>query len=184
MNIQNFKNFLNESDDKQLLRDLENIGMKDKTFSEQQIRDAFSFAKIEENFDTELVDVGSVELETSNSTSDEITINASYTGRIQGTFDTAEIWKNFFLKLNSYEPEDDYKIKTYTPKEIEDAFDYINWDSFAEAAIEDGDVISDIEYNFSSYEQDSNMIVTASASVDSTGNPSLGDILEDLISNL
>jgi hypothetical protein len=174
-----------ENDDKDLLRDLERVGMKEQTYTEEMFQDAMDNVNFYEFF--EFVDSdGDVDWDVSKG-SMEINVAPKFQGFIYGKWYTSDLWEAIVSSITDLNPDDyDGDEERFTLDQLEAAFDAYNWQRNTEeigtSATQNDDValaMSGTE-NTDSYDVDVTVEITAEPSdyVDQD------DIISDIIGNL
>jgi hypothetical protein len=174
-----------ENDDKDLLRDLERVGMKEQTYTEEMFQDAMDNVNFYEFF--EFVDSdGDVDWDVSKG-SMEINVAPKFQGFIYGKWYTSDLWEAIVSSITDLNPDDyDGDEERFTLDQLEAAFDAYNWQRNTEeigtSATQNDDValaMSGTERT-DSYDVDVTVEITAEPSdyVDQD------DIISDIIGNL
>jgi hypothetical protein len=138
MNIKPFNQFFEASDEFRLMKDLEDLGAKERTWTKEQIRSALEDVNWAGSFSGNLVDPDNFEY-----TFDErrVEVVAQFMGGYQGEFDLSEAWgvvQDSLLKMKMDKDADEDE-KFYTMDEIEVAFDNTNFYESVEIDIEGRD---------------------------------------------
>ena len=176
-----------ENDDKDLLRDLERVGMKEQTYTREMFQEAmdnvsfyeFFDAYPEQNFDFEL----------DGDTGDSTDVNAKFAGAIVGEWDTSGLWNAIEgevanLNLDDYAEDDDED--RYEVGDLERAFDSFNWDNNASSNTQD--IYDEVDIDMDGQET-SNGVYSVKADVDLSGVDlsdyvNQDDIINDILGNL
>ena len=174
-----------ENDDKDLLRDLERVGMKEQTYTEEMFQDAMDNVNFYEFF--EFVDSdGDVDWDVSKG-SMEINVAPKFQGFIYGKWYTSDLWEAIVSSITDLNPDDyDGDEERFTLDQLEAAFDAYNWQRNTEeigtSATQNDDVAlaMDGTENTDSYDVDVTVEITAEPNdyVDQD------DIISDILGNL
>ena len=176
-----------ENDDKDLLRDLERVGMKEQTYTREMFQDAmdnvsfyeFFDAYPEQNFDFEL----------GADTGDSTEVNAKFAGAIIGEWDETPLWNAIAgevanINIDDYAEDDDED--RYEVGDLERAFDSFNWSN--NASINTQEIYDEVDIDMDGQET-SNGVYAVKAEVDLSG-VDLSDyvnqdeIITDILDNL
>ncbi len=184
MNIKRFSQF-EASDEFKLMKDLENIGAKERTWTEEQIHSALEDGEWARNFDVEIVNPNEFEYSFNDR---QVRVDASFTGGFTGEFDIKEIWGNVLdslweMKIDQDVDEDE---PLYTLDDINSAFDSLNYDRLAEKFIEDSDPYNSVEIDIEGRDLgEGTLDISASASFDANNVEIDEDsIISEIIDNL
>jgi len=176
-----------ENDDKDLLRDLERVGMKEQTYTREMFKDAmdnvsfyeFFDAYPEQNFDFEL----------GADTGDSTEVNAKFAGAIIGEWDTSGLWNAIVgevanINIDDYAEDDD--DDRYEVGDLEGAFDSFNWGNNASSNTQE--IYDELDIDMDG-EEISNGVYTVKAEVDLSGVDlsdyvNQDDIIIDVLDNL
>jgi len=176
-----------ENDDKDLLRDLERVGMKEQTYTREMFKDAmdnvsfyeFFDAYPEQNFDFELGD----------DTGDSTEVNAKFAGAIIGEWDTSGLWNAIVgevanINIDDYAEDDD--DDRYEVGDLEGAFDSFNWGNNASSNTQE--IYDELDIDMDG-EEISNGVYAVKAEVDLSGVDlsdyvNQDDIIIDVLDNL
>ena len=138
MNIKPFDKFFEDSDEMRLMKDLEDLGAKERTWSEDEIQDVLDDINYDDYFECSIADENEVEYSFNER---RLEIQASYVGGFSAEFDTGSMWdeiKSALLDLPVSKPdEEDERVNYYTLGEIESAFDNVNWDKIVDSLTEE-----------------------------------------------
>jgi len=139
MNIKPFDKFFEDSDEIRLMKDLEDLGANERTWSEDEIQDVLADIDYDEYFDCSIGDENAVEYSFNER---RLEIQASYVGGITSEFDDGSLWNEIKsdlleLPLNKEVADEDERVNYYTLDEIETAFNSVNWDRVADRMVED-----------------------------------------------
>jgi hypothetical protein len=175
---------MNEETDSDLLRDLEDIGMNEKTYTKEMLKDAMDGVDFAEYLTLEAGDDFNFDLD--QSFGSNATVKAFFQGGISGTWDTSSLWSEIesevsSLNIRDYEDDDD----RYTLEELESAFDSVNWER--EAGTAEDNAFDDVEVEVSTSTQDNEVEIEAEASVNNdyvTDYIDQDDIIKDILDNL
>jgi hypothetical protein len=175
---------IHEEDDSDLLRDLENIGMKEKTYTKEMFQDAMDNVNFWDHIELETYDEFNFNMGKPYSTS--ATITAYFEGGISGTWDTSSLWGEIVsqvqgLDTDGYADDED----RYTIDELESAFDSVSWDSLARDA--EDQAIDDVEVEIDTSTRDNEVEIEAEASIDNDYTRDYvdeDDIIRDILDNL
>lgn len=185
MNIKPFDQFFEASDEFKLMKDLENIGAKERTWTEEQIVSALEEGEWSRNFETEVINPNEFEYSFNER---YVRVDATFAGAITGEFDVSEIWNNVKEALLEMKPDADVDEDEplYTLDEIEMAFDSPNYERLAEKFIDDSNVYDSIEIDMDGRDVGGGSLdITASATFDSDNIEIDEDqIISDIIDNL
>ena len=174
-----------EDNDLDLLRDLERVGMKEQTYTEEMFQDAMDNVNFYEFFDFVDTD-GDVDWDVSKG-SMSINVEPKFQGFIYGKWDTSSLWEAIVSSITDLNPDDyDGDEERFTLDQLEAAFDAYNWQRNTEeigtSATQNDDValaMSGTEHT-DSYDVDVTVEITAEPNdyVDQD------DIISDIIGNL
>lgn len=175
---------IHEEEDSDLLRDLENIGMKEKTYTKEMFQDAMGGVNFWDHIELEPND--DFDFNTNQSSPTSATIEAYFQGGVSGTWDTSSLWDEIVgevqgLDVGDYDDDDD----RYTLDELESAFDSVSWDSFA-SDVED-QAIDDVEVEIDTSTRDNEVEIEAEASIDNDYTRDYvdeNDIIREILDNL
>jgi len=182
-------NKIHEEDEDQLLRDLENIGMKERTYTEEMIKDVLNDVDFAEFIELETGNDFSFQEDPGRSSFSSTVIKTYFEGGVSAEFDTGSLWQSVESGLGDidYDDYDDDDDETrYDKDEIEAAFDSVNWRSHQDP-VED-QAMDDIEVEVEPEDiGDGEVEIEASATIDSgyaTDYVDQESIVDDIISNL
>ena len=185
MNIKPFDQFFEASDELKLMKDLENLGAKERTWTEEQIVYALEEGEWARNFGTEIVNPNEFEYSFNER---YVRVDATFAGAIIGEFDVREIWDNVKDALLEMKPDADVDEDEplYTLDEIEMAFDSPNYERLAEKFIEDSDPYESIEIDIEGRDVGGGSLdITATATFDSDNvDVDENAIIREVIDNL
>ncbi len=175
---------IHEEEDSDLLRDLENIGMKEKTYTKEMFQDAMDGVNFWDHIELETNDEFNFDMGKSYLTSAIIT--AYFQGAVSGKWDTSSLWDEIVsevqgLDTDGYADDED----RYTIEELESAFDYVSWDSLA-GDVED-QAIDDVEVEVDASTIDNEVEIEAKASIDNDYTRDYvdqNDIIREILDNL
>lgn len=175
---------MNEENDMDLLRDLEDIGMKEKTYTKEMFKDAMDGVDFAEYLTLETGDDFNFDFDQSFGTS--ATVKAFFQGGVTGTWDTSSLWSEIesevsSLNIRDYEDDDD----RYTLEELESAFDSVSWER--EAGEAEDNALDDVEVEVDASTRDNEVEIEAEASVDNSYVSDYidqDDIIRDILGNL
>lgn len=177
---------LEKDDDMDLLRDLENIGMKDRTYTVDMLRDALNDVNFDAYLSTDIAgDDFEMTFKQQDSDSGEVLTN--YVGGISVEFDKEELWSDIVNSVNSLnmeDYEDDLDEDRYTIEDLESAFDSVDWDDIGQDAAEElyGDIEVDVDGRD---EGEGTYYVSAEATIDSdAAEVADEDIINRILDNL
>lgn len=186
MNIKDFDKFFEDSDEKRLMKDLEDLGAKERTWSEVEIQDVLSDINYDDYFECSIADEVDVEYSFNER---HLEIQAAYIGGFSAEFDTVSMWDEIQSELNDrpISKPDEEEVETvnyYTMGEIESAFDQVYWDRLA------GKLTEDISYD--EIEWDYDTTDRGGGTLDFYATPSLTskpeindqDIVSEIMNNL
>lgn len=164
-----FRSSISEKDeDRDLLRDLENIGMKDKTYTKEMFRDAMNNVNFDAYIGAE-INGDDFEMSFDKTGSDSGEVEAYYTGGITTDVDTSSLWADISAEVANIDYDDydeDEDEDRYTLDDLEAAFDSVNWEGVGDGAAEDA--YDDIEIDIDGRDQGGGRYdVEAEASIDS-----------------
>lgn len=175
---------MNEENDMDLLRDLEDIGIKEKTYTKEMLKDAMDGVNFSEYLTLDTVDNFNFDFDQSFGTN--ATVKAFFQGGISGTWDTSSLWSEIESEVSSINIKDyDDNDDRYTLDELESAFDSIDWDRQAGTA--EDNALDDVEVEFDTSTGDNEVEIEAKASIDSdyvSDYIDERDIIEDILDNL
>jgi hypothetical protein len=167
MNIKPFNQFFLESDESRLLKDLEDIGASERTWTIDEIQDALTDLDWAGNYEVVLVDPNNFEY-SFNEISQEV--QASFMGGISGEFDTSFLWDELTEALNkmSLNKDVDEDETLYKLDEIESAFDNVSWNKMSADFIENSDAFNSVEIEMTGRDEgEGSLSVEAEATFDS-----------------
>jgi len=175
---------IHEEDESDLLRDLEDIGMKEKTYTKEMFQDAMDNVNFWDHIELETNDEFSFDMGKPYSTS--ATIKAYFEGGINGNWDTSSLWDEIVsevqgLDTDGYADDED----RYTIEELESAFDSVSWDSLARDA--EDQALDDVEVEIDTSTRDNEVEIEAEASIDNDYARDYvdeDDIIRDILDNL
>ena len=175
---------IHEETDSDLLRDLEDIGMNEKTYTKEMLEDAMDGVNFSEYLTLDTVDDFNFDFD--QSFGSNATVKAFFQGGVSGTWDTSSLWSEIesevsSLNIRDYEDEDD----RYTLEELESAFDSVSWER--EAGEAEDNALDDVEVEVSTSTQDNEVEIEAEASVNNdyvTDYIDQDDIIKDILDNL
>lgn len=176
---------INEENDTDLLRDLEDIGMNEKTYTKEMLKDAMDGVDFAEHLTLEPGDDFNYELDQSFASG--ATVKAYFQGGVSGTWDTSSLWSEIeseISSLNTRDYDDDDEDR-YTLDEVEAAFDSVSWNNQAESA--EDLAIDDVEVELDTSTRDNEVEIEAEASIDSRYTSDYidqDDIIQDILDNL
>jgi hypothetical protein len=186
MNIKRFSQF-EASDEFKLMKDLENIGAKERTWTEEQIHSALEDGEWARNFVVEIVNPNEFEYSFFNDRQ-QVRVDASFAGGFAGDFDIKEIWANVLDSLMEMKTDEDVDEDEplYTLDDINSAFDSLNYDRLAEKFIEDSDPYNSVEIDIEGRDLgEGTLDISASASFDANKVEIDEDsIISEIIDNL
>jgi hypothetical protein len=167
MNIKPFAQFFQESDEFRLLKDLEDIGVKERTWTRDEIEDALRDLNWAENFEVTIVNEDSFDYDFNER---RLEVTAQFTGGFMGEFDLKALWgelseglNNTPLNKNVNEDEDLYSLD-----QIEAAFDNVDWDGMGSEFIENSEPYNSVEIDISGKDQGDGLLsIEAEATFDS-----------------
>lgn len=139
-------NMNEENDDKDLLRDLERVGMKEQTYTREMFQDAMENVNFHEFFDA--YPEQSFNFEISGTSSDSADIEARFSGGISGTWDERGLWQAISSEVSSLDVDDydeDDGEERYELGDLEAAFDSFSWTRNAEGNT--ADMYDEVEVN-------------------------------------
>lgn len=175
---------INEENDMDLLRDLEDIGMNDKTYTKEMLKDAMDGVDFADYLKLEAGDEFEFNMDSAYS---DATIKAYFIGGISGTWDTSSLWNEIESRIsdiNIRDYEEDGEER-YEMDEVERAFDSVNWDSQASSA--EDNAIDDVEVELDASTRDNEVEIEAEASIDNgyiSDYIDQDDIIQDILDNL
>lgn len=184
MNIKPFAQFFQESDEFRLLKDLEDLGARERTWTRDEIEDVLRDLNWNEKFDVTLLNDDEFEFSWD---SRQQKVTAQFMGGFMGEFDLRALWGELTEGLNNSpinkdksEDEDLYPLD-----EIESAFDNVDWDGMGTDFIEASEPYSQIEIDISGSDQgDGILSVEASASFDGDVDIDEDDLVNAVLGNL
>jgi hypothetical protein len=185
MNIKPFNKFFEDSDEMRLMKDLEDLGAKERTWSEEEIRDVLDGINYDDYFECS-VDESEVEYSFNERRQE---IQASYVGGFNPYFDTDSMWDEiksdlYDLPVSKPGDEEDEEMDYYTIDQIEAAFDNVNWDRVGDLLTEEISY-DEIEWDFDTNDQGGG-VLEFSATPSLTSKPEIDDkdIREEIMGNL
>jgi hypothetical protein len=185
MNIKPFDQFFEASDEFRLMKDLEDLGAKERTWTKEQIRSALEDVNWAGSFSGDLVDPNNFEY-----TFDErrVEVVAQFMGGYQGEFDLSEAWgvvQDSLLKMKMDKDADEDE-KFYTMDEIEVAFDNTDFDGLGSKFIENSNFYESVEIDIEGRDRgNGELSISASATFDDDNieiDPD--EIMDEILGNL
>jgi len=175
---------INEENYTGLLRDLEDVGMYDKTYTKEMLKDAMDDVDFAEHLTLETNDEFEFSMDQAQS---DATIKAYFVGGISGTWDTSSLWDEIGsrisdINLRDYEEDGEER---YEMDEVERAFDSVNWDRQVSSAVDNA--IDDVKVELDTSTRDNEVEIEAEASIDSRYTSDYidqNDIIKDILDNL
>jgi len=175
---------INEENYTGLLRDLEDVGMYDKTYTKEMLKDAMDDVDFAEHLTLETNDEFEFSMDQAQS---DATIKAYFVGGISGTWDTSSLWDEIGsrisdINLRDYEEDGEER---YEMDEVERAFDSVNWDRQVSSAVDNA--IDDVKVELDTSTRDNEVEIEAEASIDSRYTSDYidqNDIIKDILGNL
>ena len=158
---------LEKDEDNSLLRDLENIGMKDRTYTKEMCRDAMNSVGFDEYLNAEVAD-NSFQMNFEQPFPDQGEVKVYHEGGISVEVDTAGLWQAIVSELESLDLDDyeDDGEERYTIEDLESAFDDVDWQDIGNDSAEE--LYGDIEIDVDGTDRgDGQYDVSAEASIDS-----------------
>jgi hypothetical protein len=185
MNIKPFDQFFEASDEFRLMKDLEDLGAKERTWTKEQIRSALEDVNWAGSFSGNLVDPNNFEY-TFNERRVEVV--AQFMGGYQGEFDLSEAWgviQDSLLKMKMDKDADEDE-KFYTMDEIEVAFDNTDFDGLGSKFIENSNFYESVEIDIEGRDRgNGELSISASATFDDDNieiDPD--EIMDEILGNL
>ena len=185
MNIKPFDEFFEASDEFRLMKDLEDLGAKERTWTKEQVRSALEDVNWAGSFSGELVDPDNFEY-----TFDErrVEVVAQFMGGYQGEFDLSEAWgvvQDSLLKMKMDKDADEDE-KFYTMDEIEVAFDNTDFDGLGSKFIENSNFYESVEIDIEGRDRgNGELSISASATFDDDNiEIDEDEIIDDILGNL
>jgi hypothetical protein len=185
MNIKPFNQFFEASDEFRLMKDLEDLGAKERTWTKEQIRSALEDVNWAGSFSGNLVDPDNFEY-----TFDErrVEVVAQFMGGYQGEFDLSEAWgvvQDSLLKMKMDKDADEDE-KFYTMDEIEVAFDNTDFDGLGSKFIENSNFYESVEIDIEGRDRgNGELSISASATFDDDNiEIDEDEIIDDILGNL
>jgi hypothetical protein len=185
MNIKPFDQFFEASDEFRLMKDLEDLGAKERTWTKEQIRSALEDVNWAGSFSGDLVDPNNFEY-----TFDErrVEVVAQFMGGYQGEFDLSEAWgvvQDSLLKMKM-DKDADEEEKFYTMDEIQVAFDNTDFDGLGSKFIENSNFYESVEIDIEGRDRgNGELSISASATFDDDNieiDPD--EIIDEILGNL
>ena len=175
---------INEENYTGLLRDLEDVGMYDKTYTKEMLKDAMDDVDFAEHLTLEANDEFEFNMDQASS---DANIKAYFVGGISGTWDTSSLWDEIGsrisdINLRDYEEDGEER---YEMDEVERAFDSVNWDRQVSSAVDNA--IDDVKVELDTSTRDNEVEIEAEASIDSRYTSDYidqNDIIKDILDNL
>ena len=167
MNIKPFNQFFLESDESRLLKDLEDLGASERTWTIDEIQDALNDLDWVGNYEVVLVDPNNFEYSFNERRQE---VQASFMGGITGEFDTSFLWDELAESLNKMPMNKDFDENEtlYTLGEIESAFDNVAWNKMSQDFIENSDAYDSVEIDMTGRDEGyGTLTVDAEATFDS-----------------
>ena len=158
---------LEKDEDNSLLRDLENIGMKDRTYTKEMCRDAMNSVGFDEYLNAE-VSGNDFQMNFDQPFPDQGEVRVYHEGGISVEVDTAGLWQAIVSELESLDLDDyeDDGEERYTIEDLESAFDDVDWQDIGNDSAEE--LYGDIEIDVDGTDRgDGQYDVSAEASIDS-----------------
>lgn len=158
---------LEKDEDNSLLRDLENIGMKDRTYTKEMCRDAMNSVGFDEYLNAE-VSGNDFQMNFDQPFPDKGEVRVYHEGGISVEVDTAGLWQAIVSELESLDLDDyeDDGEERYTIEDLESAFDDVDWQDIGNDSAEE--LYGDIEIDVDGTDRgDGQYDVSAEASIDS-----------------
>lgn len=185
MNIKPFDEFFEASDEFRLMKDLEDLGAKERTWTKEQVMNALNDVDWVNNFSGNVINPDSFDYTFYER---RVEVGAQFMGSYQGEFDLGDIWKEITgllldMKIDKDADEDE---SLYTLDEIESAFDNTDFERLAEKFIEDSDFYNRVEIDIEGRDQGDGLLsISASASFDDE-NIEIDEeaIVDEIIGNL
>ena len=190
MRIKKFHEFSNTAFEKKdedfgILRDLENIGMQEKTYPRSLIKDALD--EISFNDYVECSTSGDDFEFKGGEYPGGYEITADYVGSIAGEWDLPGLWSEIRQRIEKLDPQDydpDYEEDRYTIDDIESAFDRTDFDRAFENALDGNWPETDIKMN-PSEPRNGEVNIDPEAEVDTDAvEVSDGDLVDEILDNL
>lgn len=178
-------NMNEENDDKDLLRDLERVGMKEQTYTREMFQDAMENVNFYEFFDA--YPEQNFDFKIDGTTGDSADVQATYAGGISGTWDENGLWQAIASEVSSLDPDDyDDDEDRYEIGDLERAFDSFNWNK--NASDNTDDMYDEVDIDMEGQETgDGQYAVRAEADlsdVDVSDHVDQDDIIRDILDNL
>lgn len=178
-------NMNEENDDKDLLRDLERVGMKEQTYTREMFQDAMDNVNFYEFFDA--YPEQSFDFNIDGTTGDSADVNATYAGGISGEWDESGLWNAIASEVSSLDPDDyDDDEDRYEIGDLEKAFDSFSWNR--NASDNTDDMYDEIDIDMDGQETgDGQYAVRAEADlsdVDLSDHVDQDDIIRDILDSL
>jgi hypothetical protein len=167
------------------MKDLEDLGAKERTWTKEQIRSALEDVNWAGSFSGDLVDPNNFEY-----TFDErrVEVVAQFMGGYQGEFDLSEAWgvvQDSLLKMKMDKDADEDE-KFYTMDEIEVAFDNTDFDGLGSKFIENSNFYESVEIDIEGRDRgNGELSISASATFDDDNieiDPD--EIMDEILGNL
>jgi hypothetical protein len=185
MNIKPFNQFFLESDESRLLKDLEDLGASERTWTIDEIQDALNDLDWVGNYEVVLVDPNNFEYSFNERRQE---VQASFMGGITGEFDTSFLWDELAESLNKMPMNKDFDENEtlYTLGEIESAFDNVAWNKMSQDFIENSDAYDSVEIDMTGRDEGyGTLTVDAEATFDSNNvEIDLKELVDAVLSNL
>ena len=167
------------------MKDLEDLGAKERTWTKEQVRSALEDVIWASNFSGELINPDNFEYSFDER---RLVVVAQFMGSYQGEFDLRDILKEISdllldMKIDKDADEDE---SLYTLDEIESAFDNTDFERLANKFIDDADFYNSVEIDIEGRDTgDGALDVSASASFDDE-NIEIDEeaIVDEIIGNL
>lgn len=185
MNIKPFNQFFLESDESRLLKDLEDIGASERTWTIDEIQDALTDLDWAGNYEVVLLDPNNFEYSFDNRRQE---VHASFMGGISGEFDTSFLWDELTEALNKMPLNKDFDENEalYKLDEIESAYDKVSWNKMSQDFIENSDAYDSIEIEITGNNEGyGTLSIEAEATIDSDNiEIDLNELVDAVLSNL
>lgn len=166
--IKPFRQFLEASDEFNLMKDLEDIGAKERTWTKEQVYSALEDVDWSFHFDGRIIDDDSFEYSFDER---RLEVTASFMGAYVGEFDTNALWKELQSNLYDMKIDKDAELDEdedfYTMDKISDAFYSVDYEQIADQFIADSDYYEEVEIDIEGRDRGGGVLdVAASATFD------------------
>jgi len=187
MNIKPFDKFLESNDEFRLMKDLEDLGANERTWTKEQIHSVLDSLKWADLFSGEIINENEFDFRYNEYRNEVI---ASFTGSYKGEFDTSEAWDKIKESLLVLKVDKDAGIEEdeilYYLDEVESAFDKTDFNALAERFIENADFYNSVEIDIEGRDRGEGVLsVSATAKFDDDNiEIDEDEIVDEILGNL